>query len=272
MLSLKSLSGIAAVALVAAPLSAFADRYGILLLDRTGSMQVNRVTGKTRCHDSIVQAHDRVNKFYDATRGTHLAIWQFDGASVSPHSSGFITKVNRQQAHNVVDAIGPNNCNGGSTNLADAMCSAGKYLHDLNVGRGYLHVATDGYENSSSGVCSGPWGDPDVPGTWQYKVVEALADTYDVVVSPEYFVASTPLELQAKTPANDDAYWSLWASEQRPVPGPVSFAVCTNTEQCEGRLFRLLATLTGGEYYIVQDNNSQFPCAGSQCPAPEPGW
>ncbi|WP_158623778.1 vWA domain-containing protein [Corallococcus llansteffanensis] len=270
---MKSLSGLVAVALMASPLTALAvDRYGILLLDRTGSMQVNRVTGHTRCYDSIVQAHDRVNAFYDTNRGTHLSIWQFDGASVTAYPGGFIPKVNRQQAHAIVDAIGPNNCNGGSTNLADAMCSAGKHLQDLNVGRAYLHVATDGYENSSIGPCAGPSGDPDVPGSWQYKVVEAMDVNFNVVVNTDYFVSSTPLELNATAPANSDVTFSIWASEQRPLPGPVSLATCTDTVQCEGRLFRLLASLSGGNYYIMQDGNSQFPCAGSQCPAPEPKW
>lgn len=240
----------------------FAHR-GVLLIDRTGSMlQTRTSTGNSRCKDALTQAEEAVNEFFappTPSTGNSLAIWTFTNSSVTK-VTGY---VNKTSALNAVRNLSPTGCSG-STPLADSLCQATDELAALSPKPNALHVSTDGDENNSTGVCSGPWGDIFTPGTWQYKVRERVFNA-GLKLSTRFWIAPTTLDLVPRI--------DVETGRPKPpgLPSTNISAICSTSAQCEHLLFSTLADDTGGTYGVVKDNNTQYPCQYGQCPVPDGG-
>ncbi|HYO74117.1 MAG TPA: VWA domain-containing protein [Archangium sp.] len=222
------------------------NRYGMILIDRTGSMMQQRSTGNSRCKDALIQARGALTEFFGtAVGGTHMAVWTFTNSAVTKLTPTYVGKDDALAALNSLD---PSGCSG-STPLADAMCWVADDMQALEPKPTLLHVATDGYENNSYGECSGPSGSYTTPGTWQNKVLTRLTAA-KVRARVDFWVAQTTLELAPGNQAN-------------------TLTTCSSVEQCEEQFFAALAEQTGGEYHRVKDNNTAYPCTDpALCPAP----
>ncbi|RJS17022.1 hypothetical protein DRW03_28555 [Corallococcus sp. H22C18031201] len=230
------------------------ERYGLLLIDRSGSMTAIRsATGNSRCKDAKKQSLIELEKIFDPTGGnrTRVAVVSFAGSLVSKLTVGFVDKATAKAA---LEALGDETCSG-LTPLADAMCFAIDYVSSQDAGNSTtMYIATDGEENASTGVCSGTWGDPVTdPASWQYKVY-AKATSSLVKMDTAYWTGSSVLTL---LPTND-------------APSAAATG-CTSAILCEDKLFSSLATISGGEYRRAKDTNAAYPCAAGACPAPFAG-
>lgn len=229
------------------------ERYGMVLIDRSGSMTATRSTGNSRCKDAKKQALLELDRLFDPMQfdRTHVAVWSFAGAIVTKHTIGYVDKATAVTA---VTNLTDEGCSGG-TPLADAMCWAIDDLSAKSPGESTnLYVATDGEENASTGACSGPWGDPTAtPSSWQYKVyAKAVASL--VKTSTDYWTGSLVLNLLPSDPQ-----------------GATTLS-CTSMVTCEDKLFSSLATVTGGEYRRAKDANTVYPCTSTaSCPVPFSG-
>jgi hypothetical protein len=124
------------------------------------------------------------------------------------------------------------------------MCFAADELNTLTPKPTYLHLATDGYENASTGPCSGPMGDYHTAGTWQNKVFNKLISV-GTIAKIQFWVG--PTTLQSMQNVNALSY-------------------CGTSAKCEDQLFQALAAYTGGTYAPVKDNDPAYPCGPGQCP------
>ncbi|AKF85500.1 hypothetical protein MFUL124B02_13215 [Myxococcus fulvus 124B02] len=227
------------------------NRYGLILIDRSGSMNtVRSSTNNTRCYDSVKQAGIELEKLFDPSGAdrTHVAVWTFTGTEITKRTTAPVGKVEAQAA---IDLLKNETC-AGDTPLAESMCFAIDYLSALDPGFAtYLYIGTDGYENSSDGPCTGPSGNVTDLASWHGKVFKKANDSL-VKTSTSFWVSSTDLEL---------------------APGqPQALArTCSATERkiCDEQLFNKLATGSGGEYRRAVDTNTSYPCASSgSCPIP----
>jgi len=233
--------------------TAIGDKLGMVLIDRSGSMKtVRSATGNTRCVDAIRQARIELAALFTDFGRTHVAVWSFHGSIVTKHTLGYVTQATAEAAINAVETAG---CTNDNTPLADAMCWAIDDLSSQEPGQStHLYIATDGYENSSTGECdSTTSGDPLTPGTWQNKVYTRATNKL-VKTSTNYFVSATDLEFAPSSGQTD------------------LLATCTGTAACEEKLFSMLATMSGGDYRRAKDNNVAYPCSSTaSCPAPYNG-
>ncbi|MBJ6765265.1 VWA domain-containing protein [Myxococcaceae bacterium JPH2] len=230
------------------------ERYGLILLDRSGSMTaIRKATGNSRCKDAKKQSLLQLENMFDPNIGnrTRVAVVSFAGTVVTKLTIGYVDKATAKAA---LDALGDETCSGG-TPLADAMCFSIDYLAAQDPGNSTsMYVATDGEENASTGVCSGPSGDPVLnTSSWPYKVY-AKATASLVKMDTAYWTGSSVL--------------NLLPSEGAPS---ATTTACTTAVLCEDKLFSSLATVTGGEYRRANDVNAAYPCAAGACPAPFAG-
>lgn len=236
---------------------------GVLLIDRTGSMQaVRTATGNMRCEDALAQAKSALNEFYAAPTpagGNLMAIWTFTNSSVTA-VTGYVGKA---AALSAVSSLSTAGCDG-STPLADAICKAADTLAALNPKPNALHISTDGGENNSTGPCSGPWGDIYTNGTWQKKVRDKVFVS-GLRLDVRFWISPTTLSL---LPSVDP---ETGKPRLPGLPSASASAVCSTEAQCEHLLFSTLAGDTGGVYGVIKDNNQQYPCNYGSCPPPDGG-
>ncbi|MCP3061153.1 VWA domain-containing protein [Myxococcus sp. K38C18041901] len=227
------------------------NRYGLILIDRSGSMNTVRTsTGNTRCYDSVKQAGVELNNLFDPSGAdrTHVAVWTFTGTEVTKLTTAPVGKVEAQAA---IDTLIGKTCSG-DTPLAESMCFAIDYLSALDPGfTTYLYIGTDGYENSSDGACAGPSGSTADLASWHGKVFKKANDSL-VKTSTSFWVSNTDLELAPGQPQ-----------------GLARTCSASDPKVCDEQLFNKLATSSGGEYRRAVDTNTSYPCASAaSCPIP----
>ena len=241
---------------------AISYQHGVLLVDRTGSMMgIRSATGNRRCQDAIVQAKEKVERFFNALNGQGVAIWGFRNSTISPFHPGYL---NEARALDLLDNLDPNGCHG-STPLAEAMCNAADGVAgavSLSPKPGYLHVATDGGENNSSGACSGPSGHVYEAGTWQFKVRRKIAIAGIVPVDVAYWVEPTVLRSLDIDPETGEPRTVIQSD-------PTAQFTCRRRAECESSLWAALSADTGGDYEVVTDTDTDYPCSFGNCPAPK---
>lgn len=148
---------------------AFAQDYGCIVLDRTGSMMepYNFDHTKTKCEVALASAKIDVNSFFTKYPAGLMKVWTFAGSSPTDETGAYVTKAS---AMSVLNPISPTGCTG-MTPLADAICDAANdFPYGVNL---EMYVQTDGEENNSNGPCSGPHSQSETPpydtGSWQHK-------------------------------------------------------------------------------------------------------
>jgi hypothetical protein len=224
--------------------------YGIVLIDRTGSMMTPRATGKSRCEEALGVAKKKVDDFF-SLGGSQIAVWTFSGSSTSSITSGYVSAV---QAKNAIGMLDPNGC-GPVTPLAQAICQGidelkASHPSTTSARSNVLAVITDGGENASTGPCSGTDGPDDDTNSWRYKVL-VRAMTKKVVLDTDYMTGNyltakggvdpeTGLTLPVRAGGYDPDHETL-----------LNFAVMTN-----------------GSYELVQDTDARYACSYGSCPAP----
>jgi hypothetical protein len=227
---------------------------GLILIDRSGSMNTLRSNGHMRCADAVEQAKSQV--YADSWSSVaNVAVWTFSGNSVT-RLTGYVDKAT---AVTFIDALSRTGC-AGNAPLAYAMCAAAQ---DLGLNRSspsdiaWLGVSTDGGENSSAGSpllatgstnCSGSYGDVTTAGTWENNV--------------ETYYQTTIGNIKV-----DDTYWIdpvlLWSLRTSGLAG------CTPFAKCDEEFFAAMSNVTGGNYRLASDKSAAYPCASGSCPAPD---
>ncbi len=151
---------------------ASADEHVLVLLDRTGSMSLQSVPGKTR----FQVAKERINAFLDIVppQPTKYAFWTFEG-------TGYVKVFNFSQNKTAAEVKAAVNAAtlGGNTPLAYSVCAAVDELinylpNEFHAKR--IYMATDGEENATptTDQCYGlssPTAYPTLAtNSWQWKV------------------------------------------------------------------------------------------------------
>ena len=159
------------IALFLLSTSAYAEDYGCIVLDRTGSMMTGYSgnPNQTRCEVALANVKIDVNSFFIKYPAGLMKVWTFADSAPTDLTGAYVGKAS---AMSVLNPLSPTGCTG-LTPLADAICDA---ANDFPGGGGHtreMHVGSDGGENNSSGPCSGPDSQSeDIPydyGSWQYK-------------------------------------------------------------------------------------------------------
>jgi hypothetical protein len=125
--------------------TALATEYGVVLIDRSGSMTIVRHTNQTRFYDAILGAKLDVMTFFPPV--DEYAIMSFNGDDGLVLHQWFTDDQALLLA--TLDAIPPAIV-GPRTPLADAMCQAAEVLKNMVGGR-WLLGYTDGHDNDSDG-------------------------------------------------------------------------------------------------------------------------
>lgn len=234
------------------PATISAVKYGLLLIDRSGSMTTRRTNMHTRCEDAINQALNEQLTDMANSNVTNYAVWSFAGSAVTQHTAGYVLGIDQAKA--AVNNVATVACSG-NTPLADSMCLAIDNLRSVAGGQSsYLAVSTDGLNNTSTGVCSGPSGDIDTAGTWQNKVKNKInaAGLAPIKIANAYWVDPALLTFQQQ---ND---------------GSSLTALCSSPQSCDEKFFAATSDQTGGNYRRVADDSPAYPCASAAaCPAPD---
>ncbi len=201
----------------------------IFLIDRTGSMDAERVSGNTRCEDARTVAITDVKSHFSLYPTGLGAVWTFADNGWVNETGGF---VGRAACSTAVVNLSPDGC-GGSTPLAESMCGAADALLAFfpPPQQRILYVSSDGEENNSDGECDGDdaAAKPYPPDSWQGKVIAKLMSTGTVNVR----------------------YWgsvSKSGSAYDPETGVTRMPAVPDAE-----FFEDLADTTGGGYSYIDD-------------------
>lgn len=160
----------------------------MILMDRTASMLTTRATGNTRCEDAFELARAQAQSWNLSDPTIRFAVWSFTGDGVLDglvEHQGFTTNIT-----SVVDALDDAEalgCTGGSTPIADVMCFVNSLI-PATMDRRMVYIVTDGLNNSSDGLCSGPdtstlLAPPFDLGSWHYNVWQEVEITRMIVTS-----------------------------------------------------------------------------------------
>jgi|GEM_PF-2378431 len=166
-----------------------AVKYMAVVLDRTGSMTQTRSTGNTRGEDALAAAKTGVVNFFDKVPNGRVVVTTFASSNFNYLTSGFVGEA---EALAALDTLNGQTCTG-NTRLADAIQIFCDYLEtnaptapqDYRI----MAVYTDGDENSSTGICSGPDSTIGPPpagnystGSWQQKCWDYCLDKHTMNV------------------------------------------------------------------------------------------
>lgn len=216
--------------------------YGVLVMDRSGSMMSTRTDGQSRCSYSKQEAIDKVSRFFFNANinGQLIEVRTFNSANnMQSVTGGFVDFVGAMTAMNNLDAEG---CSGG-TALAQAMCSAADDLRAQftneadNGARLRVYGSTDGDENSSpSTPCGGS--------NWQDEVrSKYIVETPTIEFNPTIFTGTVSIAGQ-----------HLDAVEQ---DNSKNGAITTSSSTFE--FLQELAVATGGEIELISDSDGDDP-------------
>ncbi len=265
--------------------------YGILIFDTTSSMNTIRdATGNTRCYDAQIMAHGIINTFFDpdGKDGDGIAIWAFanNGSNtddVQPTSTGYYS-----DAASAIAAVNSLTCLG-TTPLADALCkglNGDGETFTINPMLDEMFILTDGYEDASNGVCSGPSGSLFTPGTWQNNVLLEMFAT-GIRVDVRYWVNPTillqPETVDSFTFGEEEPYDPF--AEELEIVADVEGVPLGQFDQLQGEpgaaagghhegmgicgvacrelaLFEEMAVESGGSWGVVADDDNRYPSEG----------
>jgi hypothetical protein len=131
------------------------DSYISFIMDRSSSMQTTRVDGKTRCAYSKEFTKQTLNKLYErySTEGKVYINLEVFGSQGGQQSITQGYSKDKSFVMTAIDRLGQEDCQQGSTALADAMCSVANAMRTFTSGLDsnlIVYGITDGEENSSS--------------------------------------------------------------------------------------------------------------------------
>ncbi|KZW98548.1 hypothetical protein JL49_22570 [Pseudoalteromonas luteoviolacea] len=174
---MKVLTGLLFGTLVSASFSTLSapESYGILFLDRSGSMLIKRPDNQSRCAFSKQQAISKMSKFFldSSINGQELNIKTFaSGGQIQSITNGFVDFSSAFMALSQPDGEG---CSG-MTALAEAMCDGADELrlnYAAEASQGAIlrvYGSTDGDENHSPvSNCGGSGWQAEVANKYLYE-------------------------------------------------------------------------------------------------------
>lgn len=221
------------------------DSYISFVMDRSSSMQQVRVDGSTRCayskaftKQTLNTLHDRYSK--EGKVYINLETFGSPGGQLSL-TQGFSKDKNAVMA--AIDRLGDQDCQQGSTALADAMCHVANVMRSQTTGLNtnlLVYGITDGEENSSSFTECGP----NLAAGWQTYITSKFKDeTPRIIYNAAIFTGE-----DIRTPESE-------ARDGQNIPRTSTFDFLIN-----------LAKETGGTVTVVNDKDSAPP---TQFPVPE---
>jgi hypothetical protein len=151
------------------------EQHIILLIDRSGAMNVLESDGQTRFQKAIGRAQQRVLAPSTATR--HFAVWSFEGSSYIEHLA-FTPNIDF-----VMSSLFHLRAGFGQTPLALALCAAVDHLTQyrpsvLATKDIALFIGTRENSTPLGAQCAGPWSPAQYPffspQSWQWKVLNKL--------------------------------------------------------------------------------------------------
>ncbi|WNG51247.1 VWA domain-containing protein [Archangium minus] len=152
----------------------FSEEHILIVIDRSGSMQLVRNNGQTRFTEAIRQAKAYVN--LPSSRPRSFAVWTFEEVS-------YIKEQGFADAATTLSTLNRLSVGNGVTPLAYAVCDAVDELLQYEPGvnaKKVVRLVSDGEENStpSSSQCHGPDSTSPYPNfsmdSWQWKVRNML--------------------------------------------------------------------------------------------------
>ncbi|WP_247688710.1 VWA domain-containing protein [Pseudoalteromonas sp. MMG012] len=218
------------------------ESYGVLFLDRSGSMMTQRPDGQSRCAFSKQQAINKVTQFFldSSINGQKLNVKTFsNGGQIQSISSGFVDFTSAFMALQQLDSEG---CTG-LTALAEAMCDGADELRNnfsVEASQGAIlrvYGSTDGDENASPVAnCGGS--------NWQAQVTSKyFLELPQVQFNATIYTGTVQNIVNVNSAVANDA--SANASSQK-----------LNAQNIPTFEFlKQLATKTGGKVELVSDSD-----------------
>ncbi len=269
----------------------------IVVLDETGSMCRVRINDHTRCQDALLFARAAVGEFGIAHPDGLVSVWTFaHPPGPTNRTNGFVGHVEATAVLDLFPTLPPPppTCAGcsGMTPLAQAICtSIDTYPAAQPSADRYLYVYSDGFENWSSGECSGfhaqigNWCSDDPPdkiafeeGSWQRKVCDKIAavgiDHRNIWYLDDFWVRRGDPRIDVETGrevrgALDDEFFDAIATfggytrvpDGDPDVPPPTGACCMPDGTCAAGEFEFMCGLMGGIY-----QGDDTACADVECP------
>ncbi len=181
----------------------------LILLDRTGSMNIVKPNGMLLCDEAFFHANQELIVYSLTEPNGLVSVWTFEGNAPTDVTGGWVSPAQAQ-----VDLAPFNSCSG-ATPLAETICSGvDEVLCRFAAEASEMLIITDGEENNSDGMCSGPAsiGLPPPPGnydagSWHQKVYDKVIasgiPTTTWLWDPNPFAAATA----GAAPVPDDTYF-----------------------------------------------------------------
>jgi hypothetical protein len=264
MTNVRSLSiGLAAVlATVVGASAAHADRKMLVLIDASGSMEIQRADLTTRFDAAKARA---VSKITDqAALGVDgVAVYTFSDITSTAQTAGF---VNANAAIAAVNGLVLATVGGGNTPLAGSLCDAVDTLVAQNATTSILELASDGEENSTplDHQCAGPFSsDPNPPysvPSWENSVFNKVADA-NVQVQIDLFDPGPITGFAARMAAAADPEGGLTA-RTRAASAFAAVAAAGDGPPTLAEFFTQIALVSGGRLTVVEDTTPGLPVSG----------
>lgn len=229
------------------------DKYGMIVIDRSGSMLTRRFDGQTRCNYANDLAIEKAEKWFtpegqqtsldeDGKGGTHLDIRTFDSpGDLVSLGGGYVTSFS--EAETYIRSLG-GACSG-STALKEAACLSLDDIANTTSGnaREIYFIADAGENSSASTDCStdtGSW-QTDVFNHWfQYFFNPGVQFNYTQLVTGNVSFSRASNTLEAEPSSSKDS----------------QLVTINNSIMSSAQLWSSLATLSGGEYVIDYDDGT----------------
>lgn len=231
------------------------DKYGMIVIDRSGSMGIDRSDGTSRCDFANELAIEKAEKWFAPTSqeispreygkgGTHLEIRTFDvPGNLTSISAGYVTSL--ADAESYINSLS-STCPGASTALAEAACITMDDIAGVaSVNSKEIFYISDAGENSSSPTsCISDSGD------W----------TMDVYNHWFPYLGATPrlvINYTGLTRGNVSLLRANSNFEAEPDMQNNILSVSPNNQiMTSSQLWSTLAVLSGGEYVIEYDDGT----------------
>lgn len=257
------------VGVVIAGGSAAADRTMVVLLDATGSMQAIRSDNRTRFEQAQFDAAERISTVAMQLEGlSQVAVYKFYGSAAvcetcaplgsppricatDPRRSFQTSPTGFVSPFDAATAVECATVTVQVTPLADALCTAidaARSSGDAGTTTRFLEVFSDGAENNSSGVCSGPFStilntapfDSGPPPSWQNLVWTRTTNPLPAIqVDPTLY--------------HDVSFAAKFANASS-LPASERAAAVRAFAATDADLFAALAVSTGGTFTSVIDS------------------
>lgn len=260
-------SGIVGLMLAAGP--AAADRYMVVLLDATGSMQTARTTpcppapapcGATRYDQAKIDAAARVDFARQETAGlAKVAVYKFFGTGMVLETTG--SPDGFVPPFDAVTAIENSTVTSGLTPLISSVCDSVDIARGSGTGATtvrFLEIYTDGAENNTNPAhaCFGPSSvstsapfDTGPPPSWQNLAWVRTTNPLPAITVDATLYHNETLAPLAPLAGSDPESATLAALGRAPTIAPALAGFATDSD-----FFAALAADTGGNFTEVLDN------------------